>query len=304
MQRLVLSCGDQPILFDATGTAGSAPISGYQWSGPNGYTATGTNPILLPANPSYPGSGTHTYSVTVTDTNGCTGTDEVDVTINANPTVSADATTGAVCGDQPILFDAVGTAGTAAISGYAWSGPGGFSDTGTNPVLLPTDPEYPGTGTHTYTVTVTDNNGCTGTATVDVTINANPSVLASVLPLAACGDEAIDLSAAGTAGSAGITGYAWAGPNGYTSNSQNPSILPSSGFYPSAGVHTYSVTVTDANNCTGTSTVEVTVNALPSVTADVAAPQVCRDESIVFSATSVQGSAPVTGLCMDWTCRI
>ena len=100
-------------------------------------------------------SATGIYSVTVTNTNGCTATDTIDVTINALPVVNlgSDITQ---CGTATL--DA-GNAGST----YSWS------DSSTNQTLLVS-------ATGTYSVTVTNTNSCTATDTVNVTINASPTV--------------------------------------------------------------------------------------------------------------------------------
>ena len=285
-------CDDAPILLDATGTAGSGTITGYAWSGPLSYASTAEDPTINITSEFYPGVGTFTYTVTVTDDNGCTGTASVDVTINGTPTVTAGGSTN-VCGDENISLTATGLPGSAAITGYAWSGPNSFTSTVEDPTILTTDAAFPGAGTHTYNVTVTDANGCTDEDSVQITVGVNPSVTATSTP-AICGDAPIVLDATGTAGSVGITDYAWSGPNGFTSALQDPTITPGSGSYPSAGIHTYTVTVTDANGCTGTATVDVEVWATPTVAA-ASSGSVCSDTSIDLDATGTAGTGAITG---------
>ena len=137
----------------------------------------------------------------------CTDVDSVSITINDIPGVTA-TTTGSICDYAAIALDATGTQGTGAITGYNWSGPGGFVANIEDPVILPTDGEYPPTGTHTYTVTVTDANGCTATSSVQVTINARPTVTATS-SAAICNGVVIALNATGVQGTAAISGYNW-----------------------------------------------------------------------------------------------
>ena len=53
-----------------------------------------------------------------------------------------------------------------------------------------------------------------------------------------------------------MTTYAWTGPNSFTSSLQSPSITSVT----TAAAGTYTLTVTDANGCTGTATTTVVVN--------------------------------------------
>ena len=89
-----------------------------------------------------PPLGTATYTVIGTDANGCIDTDQVDVTINALPTVNAGI-------DQTVCDDgtAVTLSGSGAIS-YMWSN--GVTD---GLAFVPP------IGTTTYTLTGTDVNG-------------------------------------------------------------------------------------------------------------------------------------------------
>ena len=97
------------------------------------------------------------YSVTVTDANGCSATDDANATIHANPTVNlgADQQT---CSGNTITFDA-GNAGST----YLWS-------TGETTQTISVS------ASGNYSVVVTDANGCSATDDANATIHANPVV--------------------------------------------------------------------------------------------------------------------------------
>ena len=77
---------------------------------------------------------------------------------------------------------------------------------------------------------------------------------------AVCAGGTINLSANLTGGN-GPYIYSWEGPNSFTSSLQNPTI--SNATEANAGV--YSLTVTDAHDCTASGTATVTVNVLPAI---------------------------------------
>ena len=112
-------------------------------------------------------STTGPYSVLVTDVNGCSNADTMNVTINPIPTVTAIASSSVVCVD-----DAVVTL-TGTPTGGVWSGPG---VTGSS--LSPT---AAGLGTHIAIYSYSDLNGCAGTAPVTVQVNACVNVMESDL---------------------------------------------------------------------------------------------------------------------------
>ncbi len=238
----------------------------YEWSGPNGFSSTDQNPIII--NP--PTSNSGTYTVTVTDSNGCTNSTTVEVVINDLPTPTA-TNDGPVCLGGDITLSATG--GTS----YEWSGPESFTSNLQSPVL--TSPSLLMNGT--YTVTVTDDNGCSATAETIVTIFDLPTPLASSnSPV--CDNGILMLSADGG------TTYEWSGPNAFTSNNQNPTINPVSLL--AAG--TYTVTVTDANGCTNIATTDVTIFELPVVSIGSNSP-VCVNETINLNANG--------GVSYEWS---
>ena len=128
---------------------------------------------------------------------------------------------------------------------YSWTATGGvFNDpTSVNPEYTMMTP-----GTYTIELQINDNGGCSGTATATVTVLEEPTAVASSnSPV--CEGDPISLFAEG--GSV----YIWTGPNGFSSNQQNPVINNAS----PANSGTYTVTVL-LGDCSAQASVEVVVN--------------------------------------------
>ncbi|MFM7766693.1 MAG: PKD domain-containing protein, partial [Bacteroidota bacterium] len=187
-------------------------LTSYQWS--NGATTATINP-----------NATGTYTVTVTNSNGCTGTTSQAVLVNNNPTPVISGTF-AVCSGSSATLNA-----PAGMTNYVWSN--GATTAAINPSTA-----------GTFTVTVTEANGCVGSTSQLVTINSNPVPTISGT-FVACQGNTTTLNA--------TTGYTYSWSNGAISGTINPGT---------AGI--YTVTVTDANGCTGTASQLVTINANPT----------------------------------------
>jgi hypothetical protein len=196
-------------------------------------------------------SASGTYSVVITDANGCTGSDAINVTINTPPVVNL-GTDIIQCGG-PVSLDAQN-----AGSIYAWS-----ESSTTQTISV--------SASGTYSVLVTDANGCTGSDAINVTINT-PPVVSLGADITQCGGTAsLDAQNAGSA-------YAWS----EGSTTQTISVSSSGN---------YAVLVTDANGCTGSDTVTVTINILPTVTLNMPATTAC----INWPAYALSGGAPSGG---------
>ncbi|MCC5922697.1 MAG: gliding motility-associated C-terminal domain-containing protein [Crocinitomicaceae bacterium] len=234
----------------------------YSWTGPNGFTSTNQNPSIT--NTTSANSGTYSLVITA---NGCPSLiSNVTITVEDTPIASANAVSTELCeGDNLELI-----ATTLPGGSYSWTGPNGFTSADQNPTIINTSGAN--AGTYSLIVTVGD---CPSAAD-EVTITVNPAPVANANnngPV--CVGNSIELSATG-GGS-----YAWTGPNGFTSNDQNPSITNASLL--AAGVYEVSVTVgscfsnaqttvaiVDAPNltvssddvsCNGANDGEITVNA-------------------------------------------
>ena len=221
---------------------GNATLNG---SGATNYAWTGSvtnNVAFVPAS-------TATYTVTGTDANGCSNTDNIVLTVNPLPIVSGGI-------DQTVCFGtAVALTGTGAPT-ITWNN--GVTNT------VPFTP----TATGTYTVTGTDANNCSNTDIVVVNVNALPAVNAGN-NITICYGDSVTLF--GT----GAVSYNW-----------NNSVVDSVGFV-ALSTTTYTVTGTDANGCVNTDNVTVSVNALPSVNAGTNL-VVCQNGQASVNATGAQ----------------
>ncbi len=141
-------------IADCAGTTHQLNASGgvaYQWSPTYGLSNANI------ANPSFTLNNTRTYTVTVTDENDCTDTDQVTVTAYANPTASAGPDQ-VICEGASIVLNASG--GTT----YQWSPNYAISNINSNSPTV--NPLY----TTTYTVIIANASGCTTTDQVTVVV--------------------------------------------------------------------------------------------------------------------------------------
>ncbi|HNW99278.1 MAG TPA: gliding motility-associated C-terminal domain-containing protein, partial [Bacteroidales bacterium] len=177
-----------------------------------------------------------TYYVTVTDAYGCIRyTSATILQSSALLAVSASSVVPVSCkGSGDGSIDVTVSGGTAPFS-YHWSGPGSFSSS---------SEDISGLAPGTYSLTVTDAYNCV--KTLSENILESSALLAvsatSVVPVSCkgSGDGSIDVTVSG--GTAPFS-YHWAGPNAFSSISEDIS-----GLAPG----TYSLTVTDAYNCAKT----------------------------------------------------
>ncbi|MBK6700115.1 MAG: DUF11 domain-containing protein [Saprospiraceae bacterium] len=259
-------CEGTKVILTAVGSGGTTPYT-FTWS-----TGQSGNPIQV--TPSAPSS---TYIVTITDKNGCTGTNTI--TINATPNdIQVNVTTNPdICSKK--IGDATANAtGGAPPYTYVWSN-GGNTQTIT------------GLSPGAYSVTVTDLSGCSRTASGTVGNVSGPSVtITGAIPI--CAGQTVTLTANGTGGTAPL-GYSWS-PDGQ--NVQQIVVNP-------VITTIYVVTVTDANGCSATNSTTVIVNPKPQVNITPLNPVICNGAktsltAIVFGGTPSYSYlwSPSTGL--------
>ena len=237
------------------GNSASLNASGgstYLWSPSSGLSGiTINNPIVNP-------SSTTTYNVIVTNGNGCTASDNITISVNNLPVANAGADASICSGNSTILNASGGII-------YSWSPSAGLTNSGIpNPAASPVS-------LTTYTVTVTDANGCSSADNVTITVNPLPIGDAGN-DVSICPGSSTNLSASG-----GST-YAWSPSAGLNStNIYNPVASPLSPT-------TYTVIVTDANGCSASDNILISIFTPPVANAGNDA-AVCPGNSTIFNAT-------------------
>lgn len=190
----------------STTTISASGGTGYLWND----AANSTTPAITVTQGS--------YTVTVTDATGCTGSASANVTAFSTPAVSISGTLSYCTGANTTITAIGGTS-------YVWNDAG----TSTTSGITVTQ--------GSYTVTVSDANGCTGTASAIVTENTAPVVTIS-------GSVTYCVGSNTTLTASGGVGYLWC------TGATTPAVALTQG--------TYTVTATDGIGCTGLNSAVVT----------------------------------------------
>ena len=253
------ACNGQTIVIPAGGTSTYL----YNWS--SGCVAASCSSLCI-----------GTYTVTVTDTWGCTAMASTTVSEPSLLTAASPVTTSASCnGVCDGTATAAGSGGTIG-AGYTYSW---------NTVPVQNTATASSLCAGTYTCTITDANACTTTTTATIT----EPTLVVIEPIAAstiCFGGSTSLTAVATGGNPGAYSYTWS-PAG-TGTTATVSVSP-------VATTVYTVNASDANGCPAAAVnVTVTVNPPLTVVANGAV-SICPGASASISAlASLGGGGPYT----------
>lgn len=267
------------------GITSSVSTSGGGCSGPSGFGTATVSVTSSTVGLTYswaPSGGTSnvetnipfnaTYTVTMSN-GGCVITKTVQISNNPPPSVTSFSVTSPLCNGQSNGVVSVNlTSGNAPFS-FTWSS-----------TISQTTQTVTGVGAGTYSVFVLDNNGCSTSSVVTV---SEPSVLTLTTSSNAtiCSGNTTTLSASAVGGTSAYS-YTW---NPGNLNGSTPvAVTPSA-------TSQYTCIVNDANGCSVTQTVDVTVG--PVITASANSQSICAASGSVIltpTLTSAGNGGPYT----------
>ncbi len=234
-------------------TNGLSPFI-YSWSNP---VLTGTGNGGLSAG---------SYTVTITDANGCVKTETYSLTpdFSNEPTISLVSSFDTRCSNTSDGSAEVSSMGGFGIKTYTWSN--GFLGSVNSPLAA-----------GIYTVTVTDEKGCTDNMQVTIS-SPSPVLIGFIKDTVICEGGLATLTANVTGGNAPYN-YSW-------SNGDVTQIIQVSPNIQSQ----YSVVGADANGCLS-DTAKTTVSLFPAISSFIAKPgHICEGSSLNLSVTANGGN--------------
>ncbi len=229
-------------------------LTSYTWS-----TGETTQSIDIYAGTTF--GFVETFSVTVTDQNGCSASEYIELIINETPELNISGSLS-ICDGQATTLQV-----TPDYPNYEWSVP----NTG-NEITL--------SEAGTYEVTVTNQFGCTNSSSFEI-IASDQLDVAILGNTSACQGDSINLTLAGD-----FENYTW------STESQNSSIEV-------AETGTYTVTVSNASGCTGIASQEISFFENPTVEL-VGATEFCEGGSSTLSANIYYENSTSSPIITDY----
>ncbi len=228
----------------STLTLSSSGFVSYTWA--PGSNLSGATVTVSP-------SVSTTYTVTGTNTLGCTTSTSQLITVSPPTGINIGASQSTICAGQIASLTVTNPSNNAT---YNWSTGSTTSSIGVSPTV-----------TTTYVLTASSPSTCPSTNSITITVvNTPPTVTAAVNPPVVCLNTPVILTANGA------STYSWTG------NVSN--AVP----FTATATGQQSYTVTGTNICgTSTTAISFTVNPLPVITAAVNTPTVCNTSTIILS---------------------
>ena len=212
------------------------------------------------------------------------GTCVTNVNYIAPETCSSCPVTAGVSGPACEGQDVSLTATNVDNGEYTWTGPNGFASNLQNPVLTNVTPDMAGV----YMVTALNPvNNCSSISSINVFVFPTPATPTISNDSPVCEGTTLNLTCDPVAGAS----YVWTGPNGFTSNLQNPVIA--SALSSSAGTYECSVVV---NTCPSLpATTDVTINPYPTTPVPSYNGPLCQGDDLQLDVAAVAGAT------YEWT---
>lgn len=163
-------CGLIATTLNVLSSTSATPTYTFTWAPATGLSSTtGSSVVFTPVS----APSVNTYTVTITDSNGFTGTAVTVVTVNVAPNIvggiTNSTTTPPSCVDGAITFGPAGA--ISNVTTYSWTGPGVFSSGASTATPIIDSAQLSSAGVYSLTVTNGPGLGCTITYTTTVVVN-------------------------------------------------------------------------------------------------------------------------------------
>lgn len=316
-----VACFDEDLTFDLTATPanGIAPYT-YAWSTSyEGATVISPNASTTEATPNYGDRWSRpvyvtqniTYTVVVTDANGCTATDSVNVIVNALPNVGNVPSRVAVCYDAAVVIELEDYINDESYN-YTWkthsltypSIPSISGEFDGNSAVLPADytqqivdvcedawsPAVCNLVSRVIVEVTDENTGCKNDRIVNIKVNDPITYTTTELTPAICGGETVTM-AVNTTNDYTYRWYHTLNGNFY-SNASSYTVTPPAGPDYAAPYY-YTVDIIQTQNgieCKKSEDFVVTVNYIPTfqINQGVDTIALCEGEEVTLSADKEQ----------------
>lgn len=268
----LIVCLEESIHFTSQSTAGSSPITSYQWDFGDGNASTQQNP-----NHVYSAPGTYTVTLTVQASNGQADFELKAAYVKVNPKPSPNFTTTANGCSLPVSVT-FGNTTTGAVS-YSWNFGNGQTSTLQNPAAV----NYTTAGTYNVSLIATNSFGCKDTMIKPIVISNFQAGINA--PATACQNTPVSITDNSTVG-ANSWSWSFGGGSPSSSNSQNNTVT-----FSTPGTYTIGLNAQNTSlGCSGSTSKQITIlpTPVPSFTANPTTG--CAPQGVTFTNTSPAGT--------------
>ena len=265
-------CLDSAVVFLDQSSSTSGPVNSWLWNFGDGTFSNQQNPVHT-----YAAAGSFPVTLISNNQRGCKDTAVNTITVYPKPAASFITDT-VICATATDIFT---NTSTGSVASYSWNFGLGNTSTSASPAEV-----FNTAGTFAATLVDISPNGCKDTFSRNITVNPLPAIVTSG-NVTICPYASTQLSATG-----GVK-YLWTPFKGLSdSSSANPVATP-----PPPNTTTYTVHVTNAQNCSSTASLTVSFFALPHANAGV-------DTSVCLNPVSFHDSVmlhPSGGVSYQWS---
>ena len=283
-------------------------ITTYLWTKVAGPAATITNPNVAATTVTALVQGTYLFELKVTDNNGATAADTIQlivnpaVVVNLPPTANAGANQNITLPTNNIALAGSGIDPDGTITTYLWTKVAGPAATITNANVAATTVTALVAGIYKFELRVTDNSGAVGKDTVQVIVfapNIAPTANAGLNQSITLPTNTANLNGTGNDTDGTITAFKWtkiAGPASSLINNSNAAVATVTAL--TAGVYQFELRVTDNSGAIGKDTMQVTVNPeniAPTANAGSDQSLVLPSNKVTLSGSGTDVDGTITG---------